>query len=641
MLPNLGFSTALAVDITSGQISEKRAPIIINVSNVECLFARNRRPALLIAPAADTISGLNSKEAMEPNSPQALPSETTIDGLFETDFQFAIPPYQRAYSWGEKQLNQFLHDLKEQPDGKPYFLGHFLFERDGGVEAVSRQLFVIDGQQRLTTVIIFFSCLIREIERRAKLAPDTVDISLSSESLRARYLQRPDGNRLQTVPYDVPFFNRFIVDGLEENIHKAAPRSQKLIRAVRDIFESELESVSPAMLARWQNIIGTAVVTTFEVKKKVQATQIFTFQNDRGIKPTDLEILKAFLMHKVYLHSANLTEEGPIRDIEQHFSMIYNLTECINLSEDQVLGHHSTAFLQGSKPPLENVRAELKMVETNDAKVKWIKEFCHDLLESFRHTNEIERQAERDSAFADVLILDAPNSWPLLLKLFRFHKSEIGGATIQRVLRLMEITLFKLRYSTGDYRTHDFPSLAKDYDGKNADALKNRLEWCAQHGFKEYWTFNESFKAYLNGHHHYTTSTRYLLWKHENKLRERFKNPPILPAEYQNMYGKLTWSSTIDHVMPQHPSDGSAHPPVYQEHYLHNLGNLILMYFGKNASANNDTPVNKVKTLTDSPFSSHHDVAETICRMNQWKEEEIDARKEKIIRFALERWEAQ
>jgi hypothetical protein len=93
--------------------------------------------------------------------------------------------------------------------------------------------------------------------------------------------------------------------------------------------------------------------------------------------------------------------------------------------------------------------------------------------------------------------------------------------------------------------------------------------------------------------------------------------------------------------MPQRPSDGSVHPPVYQERYLHNLGNLVLMNLGKNSSANNDLPVDKVKTLTDSPLSSHHDVAETICRKKQWKEEEIDERKKEIICFAIERWEAQ
>jgi len=574
---------------------------------------------------------------------QTLPSETTIAGLFDTDYQFAIPPYQRAYSWREEQLTQFLRDLKEQPEGKPYFLGHFLFERDACGEAASRQLFVIDGQQRLTTVIIFFSCLIREIECRNEKSPGTVGVTLAAEGLRARYLQRPDGNRLQTVSYDDPFFNRVIVEGLEESIDNDAPRSQKLIRAACHIFANELrEPTLPTTLTRWQDTIERAVVTTFEVGKKVQATQIFAFQNDRGIKPTNLEKLKAFLMHKVYLHSTNPREEDvAIRDIEYHFAEIYKLTEHINLKEDQVLGHHNTAFLRGWEPALGNVQAELKGVDTDAAKVKWIKEFCHDLQESFRHTKEIEDLAERDNVFADVLILDESNSWPLLLKLFRFHKSDIGGETIRRILLLMEITLFKMSYTTGDYRTNDFPSLAKSYDGKDANALKNALEWRAQHGFKEYWTFNESFKAYLNGHHHYSQATRYLLWKHENKLRERFKNPPILPVEYRNKYGEPKWDSTIDHVMPQHPSDGSVHPPVYEECYLHNLGNLVLMNLGKNSSANNALPVDKVKTLTDSPLTSHHNVAETIGRKGHWREEEIDARKEEIIRFALDRWEAQ
>ena len=209
----------------------------------------------------------------------------------------------------------------------------------------------------------------------------------------------------------------------------------------------------------------------------MEATQIFTFQNDRGIDPTDLEKLKAFLMHRVYVHSANHSAEEAITDIEHLFAAIDELTERIDLREDRVLSYHSIAFLREGHPALENIRAEVMKEESDKAKVKWIKSFCHDLRGSFRHVEEIERRAKRDCLFADVLILDAPNSWPLLLKLFRFHKGEIGCSTMQRILQLMEITLFKKEYSLSGYRTNSFPGVAKAYQGK-ADALRQILEGC-------------------------------------------------------------------------------------------------------------------------------------------------------------------
>ena len=52
--------------------------------------------------------------------------ESTINKLFDSkNRKFEIPSYQRAYSWDEKQINQFIEDLKTAE--KYYYLGHFLF----------------------------------------------------------------------------------------------------------------------------------------------------------------------------------------------------------------------------------------------------------------------------------------------------------------------------------------------------------------------------------------------------------------------------------------------------------------------------------------------------------------------------------
>ena len=95
---------------------------------------------------------------------------TTIKELFqEENILFSIPPYQRAYSWevdkDRKQVRQFLNDIKEQDPRKKYYFGHFLFEKDNYNK---NKYWIIDGQQRLTTIIIFMNSLIYELEKREK-----------------------------------------------------------------------------------------------------------------------------------------------------------------------------------------------------------------------------------------------------------------------------------------------------------------------------------------------------------------------------------------------------------------------------------------------------------------------------------------
>ena len=142
--------------------------------------------------------------------------ETTIKKLFHEDgIQFAIPAYQRAYSWeldtDKKQVKQFINDIKDQNPNKNYFLGHFLFEKDTDNES---KYWVIDGQQRITTVIIFFSTLIKELEKRETEEGNLVDLEgeeLEVWRIRENYIKLGRKNyKFQTVSYDNPFFEFYI-----------------------------------------------------------------------------------------------------------------------------------------------------------------------------------------------------------------------------------------------------------------------------------------------------------------------------------------------------------------------------------------------------------------------------------------------
>ncbi len=80
------------------------------------------------------------------SSSSKLP-DTTIKG------QLSIPEYQRPYVWGEKQINTLLDDWLEyskRSESKPmFYLGSIILHNDNGT------LNIIDGQQRITTALMF------------------------------------------------------------------------------------------------------------------------------------------------------------------------------------------------------------------------------------------------------------------------------------------------------------------------------------------------------------------------------------------------------------------------------------------------------------------------------------------------------
>lgn len=79
-----------------------------------------------------------------------------------------IPFYQRAYVWGEEQWERFLGDMEfVTASRRPYFLGSIILKQASSGNTwseVSEVRTVIDGQQRLTTMVLVLKALCAKID---------------------------------------------------------------------------------------------------------------------------------------------------------------------------------------------------------------------------------------------------------------------------------------------------------------------------------------------------------------------------------------------------------------------------------------------------------------------------------------------
>ena len=86
------------------------------------------------------------------------PKPSKIDNVFQSDAFYCIPKYQRKYVWKNSKIEEFFNDIKFSmiESGKiNYFLGSFIFQSDNSLNIKM----VIDGQQRLTSILILNSIL--------------------------------------------------------------------------------------------------------------------------------------------------------------------------------------------------------------------------------------------------------------------------------------------------------------------------------------------------------------------------------------------------------------------------------------------------------------------------------------------------
>ena len=180
----------------------------------------------------------------------------TIARMFANRRCIEVPDYQRAYSWdttkegskeGIKQVNQFFLDIEnyiKNPGKSNYYLGHFLFERKA-----ENKYAVIDGQQRLTTIIIYLSVLFRFLrELRKKQAAEQLTDKEKEEREAEDYdyatiVKSGDLTyRFKTTSYDNQLFKDYVING-QTSKPGSLTVSQERITAAYDFLKKQTEQM--------------------------------------------------------------------------------------------------------------------------------------------------------------------------------------------------------------------------------------------------------------------------------------------------------------------------------------------------------------------------------------------------------------
>lgn len=99
----------------------------------------------------------------------ASPDITILSSLLGDNKTYYIPLFQRNYSWLEKHCKELYEDIIEGfIKNKSHFIGIFMYYNVGPVTSNEQKNILIDGQQRLTTIMLLL-CAIRDVTNDEKL----------------------------------------------------------------------------------------------------------------------------------------------------------------------------------------------------------------------------------------------------------------------------------------------------------------------------------------------------------------------------------------------------------------------------------------------------------------------------------------
>ena len=565
-----------------------------------------------------------------------MEASTTINKMLAGNKIF-VPTYQRAYSWDtefdksktQKHVNVFLTDLEDYNKSlasTPYYFGHFLFE-----EKSESHFGVIDGQQRLTTIVIFLSALFSRLKSIRTLTEN-------EEVLFENMIKRKSNYIFSTVDYDNQLFKDYVVDQTKKNKNGLETESARRIVNAFDFFTKALSDKDEVYLTKMLKTINEASCSTHPVKNESEAIQMFIFQNNRGKKPSNLEIIKAQFMFNVHLYGGD-EKDSLIDEIKNRFEKIYKSISSIEykIDEDDVLVY--TLRVHFNSLWESNAIDKINKLLSENNPIPFIKSFTNSLAVSFEHLTTFFGKDERENIEIHSLITlgGFATAIPFVIKAYAFG---LRTNEICKICSSMEAMVLRHRLiGTRAELTSRINDVYQNFTLEQPDIkpIVDRIEWMKNVSndswWWAYWNKNELEKSIQGGMHHSTA--KFLLWKYENYLEHQGKSGYSVTR-----FDKIE-SPELEHIAPQTPTNGEPIAAGYCEYdeefryqYIDCLGNYLLLSKSHNCSVGN-RPFSE-KRSSYNHLGQQREIQSMTSDTEIWNKEKISLRKDKIVKFILE-----
>lgn len=225
-----------------------------------------------------------------------VPNYRTIKVLLDKS-SFSIDEYQREYKWGRKNIEELISDLREKffssyregddpaavSQYDDYFLGSIIVSNRDNTS------FLVDGQQRITSLTLLLIYLYRTAQEKAQWLVSNLEGMIYSDNYGKPAFNLDIPERLSVV--EALFYGHdFNPEGKDESIQTMFERYQD----ITDIdLASDLDEALPHFCYWLMNRVGLIEIAT---DSDASARTIFETMNDRGKPLSPVDMLKAYLL---------------------------------------------------------------------------------------------------------------------------------------------------------------------------------------------------------------------------------------------------------------------------------------------------------------------------------------------------------
>ena len=534
------------------------------------------------------------------------------------DVKYSIDYYQREYRWATKQVRELIEDLTntflsayEQGMSRAhvrqfphYFLGSII------VSKRDNENFIVDGQQRLTTLTLLLM-LLRDLQRGRDDAVNIDDLIFS-----AKYGEKS----FNLVVEDREECMVALFDGTEFDPMDHSESVQNLYERYQDmesLFPVELREEPLPFIIDWTiDNVNLVEITAYSDE---ESYRIFETMNDRGLSLSPTEMLKGYLL-------SNMDEERRPRADDLWRSRILELGEKgdehgSNFFKSWLRSNHAMKIRERHKGAVaedfERIGTEFHRwvrnkqeslgLKTSDHYFKFVKS---DFDFYSKQCLRIREAQEEPVPGLEHVYYNATLNFTLqemlLLAPLRIDDSEADiSVKLTLVARYIDIVLAwriwnfrSISYSTMQYTMFRVVREIRHMDVEDLAHLLHQM------------LLDETETLETNTRLRVHQQNRYAIHRLLARLTDYVETESRLPSRYVEYLASGRYRYEIEHVWADHPErheDEFDHPADFAEH-RNRIGGLLLLPKTFNASYG-DLPYDKKRRH----YNTQNLLARTLC----------------------------
>jgi len=591
-----------------------------------------------------------------------------ISQILDSDLKivYEIPKYQREYVWGINQWESLFDDLYENNAG--YFLGSMICINISKDLISNLKFEVVDGQQRLTTISLFFIAIYSILyEKRSNLDEDQKSdllqlkrkLILKNSNNETRIIPQVQNNNLEDYMYILA------TNGLiEKRPMVRFAGNRRIVKAFtyfKTRVQRELTNSANALSTLFEILekLNSAILVIINVENHSDAYTLFESLNNRGTPLTSIDLIKNLVLSKIdsdnneninYYYEcwkniiSNLGDEYSVQ--ERFFRQYYNaFRKDINANFER----SDRLYPLGSIATRSNLlEIYEKIVNINP------KKFLEDIIEnsSIYSTiiinNEEKLSIDLENALHDLQRVQGVPSY-LLILYFMKKSSQLNIIEIDliKIIRLL-INFFIRRNLTDSPPTRDLTSIFMNFIDKLETSnyksemiylnLKEWLNKCSSSKliFEEklrgpIYSINSDatrFILCMLAKHGMTKETELDLWKTTSNKQYVWTIEHILP-QGQNI--PESWINMISN------GDKELATSLLKT-YVHTIGNLTIT--GYNSTLGNRSFQEKKERKDNKGayigYKNGLNLNVDVCDKDEWNIEAIKNRTDRLVNLVLE-----